>query len=112
LADRDWIEIVPILVVLVVVIVALAVIPNCLDNSNCTQLSVSSKVDLDKLSEELSIEEFMADLKVMRDEIDEETLIAKNFTAIETVIENQTAVEQHPKDPNFRGIYTSAGLCF
>ena len=76
----SWIEIVPMLVVLILVVVALAVLPNCLDNSNCTQLTRSPDVDLDKLSEELSIEEFMADLKVMRDEIHEETLIQRNFT--------------------------------
>lgn len=76
----SWIEIVPMLVVLILVVVALAILPNCLDNSNCTQLQSSVAVDLDKLSEELSIEEFMADLKVMRDEIHEETLIQRNFT--------------------------------
>lgn len=78
--NYSWIEIVPLLSVLLFVVVALAVLPNCLDNSSCTQLTGSPDIDLDKLSEELSMEEFMADLKVMRDEIHEETLIARNFT--------------------------------
>lgn len=52
--NYSWIEIVPMLAVLIFVVVALAVLPNCLDNSNCTQLQSSVDVDLDKLSMELS----------------------------------------------------------
>ena len=50
----SWIEIVPMLAVLIFVVVALAVLPNCLDNSNCVELQSGVYVDLDKLSEELS----------------------------------------------------------
>lgn len=42
------------LAVLIFVVVALAVLPNCLDNSNCVELQSGVNFDLDKLSEELS----------------------------------------------------------
>jgi len=52
--NYSWIEIVPMLVLLVLVVVALAVIPNCLDNSNCVKYAVSQNIDIDNLSMELS----------------------------------------------------------
>jgi len=51
--DYYWIELAPMLVLLVLVVIALAVIPNCQDNSNCVRYSVSQNIDINKLSEGL-----------------------------------------------------------
>lgn len=38
------------LALLIFVVIALAVLPNCLDNSNCIELKSSVSVDLEELS--------------------------------------------------------------
>ena len=92
------------LILLVLVAIFLSITPNCIDNSSCVEYAVGDNLDIEKLSEGLKYEGFMADLKFMRAEIHEETLIAKNFQnnnlelsdavgisdAIEVKIENGT----------------------
>ena len=52
--DYSWIELAPLLILLVFVIVALAVLPNCIDKDNCVVYPVGENVDLDKLTASLS----------------------------------------------------------
>ena len=49
----EWIEIAPMLVLLILVIVALAIIPNCIDRESCVQYPVNPNIDIEKLSEGL-----------------------------------------------------------
>jgi len=44
-----WIELVPMLVLLVLVVIFLSVTPNCIDNSSCVEHVVSANIDLEQL---------------------------------------------------------------
>ncbi len=46
-----WIELVPMLVLLVLVAIFLSITPNCIDKSSCVQYVVGDNYDLGKLSE-------------------------------------------------------------
>lgn len=52
--NYSWIELAPMLVLLILVVVALAVIPNCIDNSRCVKYVVNPNIDIEKLSEGLN----------------------------------------------------------
>ena len=52
--DYSWIELAPLLVLLVLVVFGLSVIPNCIDNENCVVYPTGHNIDLDKLSAELN----------------------------------------------------------
>ena len=52
--DYSWIELAPLLIVLVFVIVALSVIPNCIDKDNCVVHAVGQNIDVERLSAELN----------------------------------------------------------
>lgn len=47
--NYSWIEIVPVLVLLIFVVIALAVTPNCIDNSACVEYVVSEDYDFEQL---------------------------------------------------------------
>ena len=116
-----WIELVPMLILLVLVVIFLSVTPNCIDNSSCVEYAVGDNLDI----EGLEYEGFMADLKNMRAEIHEETLIAKNFQnnnlelsdaigisdAIEVVIETNLEIvdKEFTQD---HGVTYIRDLCF
>ena len=52
--DYSWIEIAPLLIVLFLVVIALSIIPNCLDRDSCVEHVVSQNIDVHKLSVELN----------------------------------------------------------
>lgn len=52
--DYSWIELAPILVVLVLVVFGLSVIPNCIDKENCVVYPTSPNIDIEKLSADLN----------------------------------------------------------
>lgn len=52
--DYSWIEIVPMLAVLLLVVIGLSVIPNCMDRDSCVEHVVGQNIDVDKLSVELN----------------------------------------------------------
>ena len=54
LPNYSWIELAPMLILLLFVVIVLVVIPNCLDRDSCNVYQIGENVDLDKLSANLS----------------------------------------------------------
>ena len=54
LPNYSWIELAPMMILLLLVVIGLAIIPNCIDNENCVVYPVGQNVDLDKLTEALN----------------------------------------------------------
>ena len=53
--NYNWIEIAPMLILLFLVVIALAIIPNCLDRDSCiNEYPASPSINIEKLSEGLS----------------------------------------------------------
>ena len=52
--NYSWIELAPLLIVLLLVVIGLSIIPNCQDKNSCVVYPVGQNVDLDKLTEELN----------------------------------------------------------